>query len=79
MKYIEAPEVYKKLDDKLSIFIAGGITNCPDWQSEIVELLNNADVVLLNPRRKNFPINEPRASKEQIQWEFENLSNTLKG
>lgn len=73
MKYIESPEIYKNFDSKKSIFLAGGITNCPDWQLEMVERLKNHDIILLNPRRKKFPINVPTASKEQIQWEFEHM------
>lgn len=56
-----------------SIFLAGGITDCPNWQKKIVELLKNEDVILLNPRRKNFPIDDPNASYEQIKWEYNHL------
>ena len=73
MVYVEIPEVYTKQADLKAIFLAGGITDCPDWQSEIVNILKKYDVVLLNPRRKHFPIDDPSASKEQIKWEFEHL------
>jgi len=69
MQYIESPENYSNKPDRMAIFLAGGITNCPDWQSEIVDSLQNFDITLLNPRRKKFPINDPGASKEQISWE----------
>ncbi|RJR34114.1 MAG: hypothetical protein C4576_26930 [Desulfobacteraceae bacterium] len=75
MEYIEAPHTYSKSSDRKAVFLAGGITNCPDWQSEITNLLNDQDVTLLNPRRKDFPINDPKASEVQINWEFENLRN----
>ena len=71
MKYIEAPERY--LTGELSIFLAGGITNCPDWQQEMVKLLKDLDIVVFNPRRKDFPIGDPKAAYEQIKWEFEFL------
>jgi hypothetical protein len=73
MQYIEAPKNYTNRSDLKAIFIAGGITGCPDWQSEIVKLLKQYDVALLNPRRSHFPINDPSAAKEQIKWEFEHL------
>jgi hypothetical protein len=73
MKYLEAPENYIKTSDRKALFLAGGITNCPDWQSEIVNLLKDADITILNPRRKNFPIDNPNASEEQIKWEFAHL------
>ena len=53
MKYIEVPEVYK--GDEKSLFLAGGISNCPNWQKELVDLLKNKEIVLLNPLRKKFP------------------------
>lgn len=72
MKYIECPEIYK--GNERSLFLAGGITNCSNWQSELVDLLKDEDLVLLNPRRKNFPINDPNATKEQITWEYNHLA-----
>ncbi|MBU1199703.1 MAG: nucleoside 2-deoxyribosyltransferase domain-containing protein [Nanoarchaeota archaeon] len=71
MKYVEAPAIY--MGNEKSIFLAGGITNCPDWQSELTDLLQNEEIVLLNPRRRNFPINDPSAAREQIIWEFNHL------
>jgi len=71
MKYIEAPTEYQGKEK--SLFLAGGITNCPDWQAELTDLLKNEDVVLLNPRRANFPIHDPDAAQEQIEWEYRHL------
>ncbi|KYK26479.1 hypothetical protein AYK26_04990 [Euryarchaeota archaeon SM23-78] len=71
MKYIEAPTDY--LGNKKSLFLAGGITDCPDWQAELTSLLKNEDIVLLNPRRKNFPIHDPNATRTQITWEYNHL------
>ena len=73
MKYIEAPQEYdiRLLSD--SLFLAGGITNCPEWQSEMVMLLSDTDITILNPRRKNFPIDDPEAARQQITWEFHAL------
>lgn len=73
MLYIEAPEVYKEQDNLKTIFLAGGITNCPDWQSELVNMLRKCDVVLFNPRRKHFPIDDQKAANGQIKWEYEHL------
>lgn len=55
-----------------SVFLAGGITDCPDWQAEAVDLLPD-DVLALNPRRPHFPIHDPDASRQQIEWEFTHL------
>lgn len=71
MRYIECPDVYE--GNEKSLFLAGGITNCPNWQLELVSLLKDEDITLLNPRRKNFPINDSKAAEEQIKWEYKHL------
>lgn len=79
MKVITAPEEYEREQDDVFCFLAGGITNCPDWQQEVIKQLNKADfehLVIFNPRRENFPINDPNAAKEQIEWEFKYLNES---
>jgi hypothetical protein len=74
MKVITAPEDIYQYSD-VSCFLAGGITNCPEWQDEIIEKLKDTEEgVLYNPRRKNFPMEDPNAASEQIKWEFEALA-----
>ena len=70
MDYIEAIDEVGLKQGQYSIFLAGGITGCGDWQAEMVQYLSDLDVTLVNPRRKNFPIDDPRAAEEQIKWEF---------
>ncbi len=72
MIYIEAPN-YEFDPAKKSVFLAGGITDCPDWQTDIVKQLQDQDIVVFNPRRANFPIDDPNAAFEQIKWEHEML------
>ena len=57
------------------VFLAGGITNCPDWQKQFITELKryNPKCVLYNPRRKKFPMDKPEAAKEQITWEYKHL------
>lgn len=77
MKVITAPEEYEREQDDVFCFLAGGITGCPDWQQEVIKQLEKADLehlVVFNPRRENFPINDPNAAKEQIEWEFKYLN-----
>ena len=70
-KYIEA---LTEFDGKgKAIFCAGGISNCPDWQSQMMELLKPSPWIILNPRRANFPIDNPDASQQQIAWEYRHL------
>jgi hypothetical protein len=71
MKCIIAPnEEYT--GKKIGIFIAGGISYCPDWQDELKELLKDEDIVLFNPRREKFPKSK-KAEEKQIIWEFRHL------
>ena len=67
MQYIEAPQTYD--GNEASLFLAGGITGCPDWQKEVVAKLKDLPLVIFNPRRSLFPQHE-NASKEQIEWEY---------
>ena len=67
MQYIEAPQIYN--GDEASLFLAGGITDCPDWQKEMIAMLEDLTLIIFNPRRSYFPQNE-NATREQIEWEY---------
>jgi len=75
MNVIEAPDYSFKDDNQPSVFLAGGIANCPDWQKEVIERLVDCDALALNPKRENFPMDDPNAAKEQITWEFKALES----
>jgi len=68
MKYIEAPTEHST-SSPFTLFLAGGISNCPDWQQEMVEKLKDTNLVLFNPRRANFPMGDKDAGLRQIKWE----------
>jgi len=70
-KYVEAPEEFDGTDQGL--FCAGGITGCPNWQKEMLKLLESSCWVLLNPRRASFPLDDPNAARQQIEWEYKHL------
>jgi len=72
MKYVEAPEEFENRDT--TVFLAGGISGCPDWQKEFVEMLKYTNVVLFNPRRENFPMGDRSEGRRQILWEVEYLN-----
>jgi nucleoside 2-deoxyribosyltransferase-like protein len=67
--YVEAPQPIPVLGR--CVFLAGGITGCPDWQAEAVAALSDLDVVVLNPRRTTTP--RQRDAAEQIGWEYHGL------
>jgi hypothetical protein len=77
-KIITAPEKEIQPDrNKNKLFLAGGITNCLDWQSITVNFLKEIpDTTIYNPRRQNFPMDNPNAAEEQIKWEYEHLKKS---
>ncbi len=72
MRYVEAPVEWER-DTSVSVFLAGSITGCPDWQSVFCSLLKGTDLTVLNPRRLDFPMDDPDAGRVQIGWEFRHL------
>lgn len=79
MLYVEAPQC-KSVDEMAAadatgyLFLAGGITNCPDWQAQALEALKDTELAVFNPRRADFPIHDPSAAEEQIRWEYRYLT-----
>jgi len=74
--YIEAPNEYFPEDvDERSIFLAGGISACENWQANIRELLKTSvpELSLINPRRKHFDVADKSVAEKQIVWEHNHL------
>lgn len=79
LKEIVAPILYTPNYDEVSVFLAGGIAGCEEWQRMVIEELNKYndvdDLVLYNPRRKSFDLNDLNATETQIEWEYKYLSD----
>ena len=77
VKVITAPEKIEFPKTAIKIFLAGGIQKCDEWQQKIINMFKEyeteKEIYLINPRRENFPIDDPNASYEQIKWEFDML------
>lgn len=76
-RVVEAPD--EMFDSRPSVFLAGGITGCQDWQTQMIAALKDLDIVLLNPRRAVWP-DDPKELRRQIAWErkyLEQASLTL--
>jgi hypothetical protein len=71
--YVEAPDELIKDYVWKSVFLAGGITGCPNWQASIRGHLADSGLVLYNPRRSSFDINAT-PEREQIEWEYKALN-----
>lgn len=73
--YVEAPAEPESTEPSSVLFLAGGITGCPNWQHDAVRLLEEIGrpLTVLNPRRAHFPIEDPAAHEEQVAWECRHL------
>ncbi|MBC8143753.1 MAG: nucleoside 2-deoxyribosyltransferase domain-containing protein [Armatimonadetes bacterium] len=56
-----------------SLFLAGGISACADWQKQIIALLAHTDLTLINPRREAFDLQDKSVAEAQIRWEYRRL------
>jgi len=76
IEYIEAPNYNDPRDHTCTVFLGGGITNCKDWQKDLVSRLQVSDekMRLYNPRRENFDLANPKESEIQIDWEHHYLN-----
>lgn len=80
MKVYQAPD---KVDwygvaNRKSIFLSGGISGCKNWQKDLIDelqrlrelgLFDLGGLVIFNPRRDDFDMEDPNATVEQIKWE----------
>jgi hypothetical protein len=80
MRVIEAPAHAFFRHYERSVFLAGGISNCADWQSVAIQKFEKAlprhAVVLLNPRREKYDLLDKEQAKIQIEWEFDMLERS---
>jgi hypothetical protein len=75
--FIKAPERFVRTtrhDKRPTIFLAGGITGCRNWQQDVEnKLSDNLDAVIFNPRQADFDVRDPKGSEKQIEWEHYHL------
>ena len=72
--YLEAINTYYPLHGK-SIFLAGGITDCWNWQERVGSELMRSKVFdfVINPRREEFDILDKTQKPIQTKWEYDHL------
>ena len=77
-KVVVAVDELELTPEDCTLFLAGGITNCPDWQSEISTmldaLLTYKSVTVLNPRRIGDLAKNGKDAEAQIWWEHKYLN-----
>jgi hypothetical protein len=76
MNVFTSPEIYNPppKQRRICLFLAGGITNCPNWQQDVICQFEHVDIDIFNPRRKEFNINDSSISRVQIEWEYHLLN-----
>ena len=74
MRVIQCPAEAAPLIGERTVFLAGGISNCPNWQAQILELLRDTDWLVLNPRREDFDLSDSQMAEAQIEWEYRHLA-----
>jgi len=67
-------------DHEFTVFLAGGISNCPDWQTPAAEKIQAAlgdSILIVNPRRNGWDMNSHvEESTKQILWEHKYLKQS---
>lgn len=74
--YYEAPNCWAPRDgEPPAVFLAGGISHCPRWHDEAIQLISAADepYIVLNPNRADFPMGDPTEGRRQVYWEQHHL------
>ena len=72
VRYVQAPQPYDGPGPV--VFLAGGISDCPDWQAQAAAMLHDTPgLTVLDPRRAAFDLADPDAATEQIIWEYTHL------
>jgi hypothetical protein len=73
LDYVECPDTYVPQSGRRSLFLGGGITNCPDWRADLRPLLADTPWVLINPRRSGVMMDDTALAMAQIDWEHRHL------
>ena len=73
MRAVQCPAEVTPRDGERSVFLAGGISSCPDWQMQLLGLLSDTDWLLINPRREDFDSSDAGMAQAQIEWEHRHL------
>lgn len=79
MKMIASPDrpMTSECDEGLpTLFLSGGITGAPNWQPELLKMLEDVNGIAFNPRQPAFDMRDPDNEVAQIEWEAEYLASS---
>lgn len=73
-KIVRAPETWERTYAP-GVFLAGGISNCADWQEAVAQKISQAtNLDVINPRRYNWNMDsQSDESVAQIEWEYQQI------
>lgn len=77
MEVITAPEMIDS-SGKIVVFLGGGINKCWNWQEEVIKNIeetgeDTSHLLICNPRRSSFNMENLYEQINQIEWEFNML------
>lgn len=76
MKVVYAPNYHFPVTHEKTLYLAGGVAGCPDWQAEVIKALEKTSLTIFNPRRQTLLANMPELVQSQREWEFGNITAT---
>ena len=73
--YVEAPNRPALPANLRKLFVGGAIPGSTDWQALVTRQVqaSGLSVAVFNPRRADFPADQPGAVAEQVAWEHDHL------
>jgi nucleoside 2-deoxyribosyltransferase-like protein len=74
MKVVYAPNYHFPITHEKTLYLAGGVAGCLDWQADVIKALEKTSLTIFNPRRQTLLANMPELVQAQREWEFGNLS-----
>lgn len=79
MRIIQSPKNLTSFTKDDFLFLAGGISNCPDWQSDICERFKEykGNLTIFNPRRIGDLAKDNDEARKQILWEHHYLNESF--
>lgn len=78
MRVVTYPEKYDRKEGDIAVFLAGGISDCDNWQNVVIDYIKSHaeshyldNLVILNPRGDESKI---LSFDEKQVWDFDNLN-----
>jgi len=73
-----------------ALYLAGGMSNCPNWQKEFTQHFENLkddcqtmmrcfwlnNLTIINPRRNNYDPTKKSEVKKQTMWEYSHIKSS---